>query len=562
MNTVYKWNEDSQLVNLFNAEIDALKRGFGGDFELIKLFEPEETDGRIVCVGNLIYELGKKQSIQINFPTKYPYAPPKIISVALNFAPDGRLLVPITPFHYGKGNQYGDGALCLFRNDFWDAREHNIGWTLRRAQKWLKSANSKEGFKPDEIVEEHAAPINHVGQVLLPKQISLPGEALTGELVLTQFKPNHFILVDNELTNSPFQLQINKESFKWYRLAQGVTFKSLFPVFNGDAIYRLFESHFGVNILEGGPTKNIALYIPDDDNPWHFFKLVIANNGFGGFQIVANYLLARTLSKELYLRTTNIFDDQILSTKRITIIGLGAIGSEVARSLARNGIGHFNLFDNDTFEVGNSVRHAADLYYIGESKVEVSKALIQRSNPNITVNSYRVDVLNDAGLLETSLSNSDLCIVLTGDESVDYLINDKYSTRFSIPFLFARVSAGAISGSIQIVDKQSACLRCLSMNDVDHLPKAKTKTIYSELKPEYGSCSSPALPGSEIDSKEIALQVSRISLQLLITDGIIYPKVLGKQYYWHGPFGSKVEPPFTWEIKSHDKNPDCKVCGR
>ncbi len=560
MNTVYKWHEDPELKNLFEAEIGALKRGLGGDFEIVKLFEPEETDGRIVCVGNLIYDSDRKHSIQINFPTKYPYAPPRIISVALNFAPDGRLLVPMAPVLFGKGNQYGDGALCLFRNDFWDSRLHNIGWTLRRAQKWLKSANSKEGFKPDEIVEEYAAPINHVGQVLLPKSINLPNEAETGELVLTQFKPNHFILVDNELTNSPFQLQINKESFKWYRLAPGVTFKSLFPVLNGETIYRLFESKFGVNILEGSPTKNVALYIPDDDNPWHFFKIIVANNGFGGAQIIANYLLARTLSKELYLRTTNIFDDQVLSSKRVTIIGLGAIGSEVSRSLARNGVGHFNLFDSDTFEVGNSVRHAADLYYIGEGKVDVVKAIIQRSNPNITVNTYRIDVLNDVGLLETSLSKSDLCVVLTGEDSVDYLINDKYHTQFPIPFVFARVSSGAISGSIQIVDKESACLRCLSLSNLDQLPKAKTKTLYSELKPEYGSCSSPALPGSEIDTKEIALQISRVVLQLLIPDGAFYPKLLGYQYYWHGPFGSETESPFTWEIKNHSKDADCKVC--
>jgi molybdopterin/thiamine biosynthesis adenylyltransferase len=562
MNTAYKWHEDPELANLFSAEIGVLKRGLGGDFELIKLFEPQEADGRIVCVGNLAYDPGKTQSIQITFPTKYPYAPPRIISVALNFAPDGTLLIPVAPFHFGKGNQYADGALCLFRNDFWDSGQHNIGWALRRAQKWLRSVNSKEGFKPDEVVEEHAAPINHIGQVLLPKEIDLPGEAQSGEFILTQFKPNHFILVDNELTNSPFQLQINKEAFKWYRLERGETFRSLLPILNGETVYKLFESRFGVNILEGSPTKNVALYIPDDDNSWHFFKLIVAN-GFGGIQIAVNYFLARTLSKELFLRTSTMFDDQVLATKNVTIIGVGAIGSEVSRSLARNGIGHFNLFDNDTFEVGNSVRHAADLYYIGESKVDVTKALIQRSNPNITVNTYRIDILNDTGLLEACLSKSHLCIILTGDESVDYLINDKYHARFSIPFVFARVSAGAISGSIQIVDGESACLRCLSMSNLDLLPKGNTKSLYSELRSEYGSCSSPALPGSEIDTKEIALQVSRIALQLLIPEGsITYPKVSGKQYYWHGPFGSDTELPFTWETKNYDKDPDCRVCGR
>jgi len=559
MSTIYRWHEDPELANLYDAEIGVLKRGLGGDFELVKLFEPGETDGRIVCIGNLIYDSGKKQSIQINFPTKYPYAPPRVTSVTLSFNKESVLLLPPQPFNFGKGNQYADAGLCLFRNDFWDYKQHNIGWVLRRAQKWLQSATSITGFKPEEIVEEYAAPINHTGQVLLPKRIDLP-ESQTGELVLTQFKPNYFILVDNQLTNSPFNLKVSKETFRWYRFKEGLTFKTLLPVFDSQSIFKLFESHFGENIIEGNQVKNVALYIPSDTNQWHFFKLILSNNGFG-VQINFQYFLARTLSEELYLRTANIFNDQILATKRVTIVGLGAIGSEVAKSLAKNGIGHFNLFDNDTFEVGNSVRHAADLYFVGESKVEVGKALIQRSNPNITINAYRIDILNDSGLLEESLSKSDLCLVLTGEDAVDYLINDKYSSRFPIPFVYARVSAWAVSGSIQIVDKESACLRCLSTKDLDRLPQPKTKTFYSELKPEYGSCSTPPLPGSEIDTKEIALQVSRISLQLLLPkENSTYPSLNGKQYYWHGPFGSETESPFTWEIKNHERVSNCKFC--
>lgn len=245
----------------------------------------------------------------------------------------------------------------------------------------------------------------------------------------------------------------------------------------------------------------------------------------------------------------------------MTIIGLGAIGSEVAKSLAKNGVGHFNLFDHDTFEIGNSIRHAADLFYIGEYKVDVVKQLILRSNPNISVNPYRVDILNDSGLLENSLRESDLCIILTAEDSVEYLINDFYIKNFNIPFIFARASMGAFSGAIQVVDTESACLRCLSKENLDYLPKPKAEIRLSELKPEYGSCSSPALPGSEIDTKEIALQVARISLQCLLNDeNSSYPKLLNKQLYWHGPYGSTEKEPFMWEMKNLKKSIDCTIC--
>ncbi|MEQ8534752.1 MAG: ThiF family adenylyltransferase, partial [Imperialibacter sp.] len=261
--------------------------------------------------------------------------------------------------------------------------------------------------------------------------------------------------------------------------------------------------------------------------------------------------------------SSTIFNDKLLGGKRVTIIGLGALGSEVGKSLARNAVGHFNLFDNDTFEIGNSVRHAADLFYIGENKVEVVKQLIQRSNPNITVNSYCLDVLDDNGQLEKSLLNSDLCLVLTGEDSVDYLLNDKYITNFHISLIFARVSAGGLSGSVQIVNHNSSCLRCLSKRGLDYLPKPKTDIQYSELKPEYGSCSAPAVPGSEIDTKEVALQVSRVALQVLLAnENANYSQLLGSQYYWHGPFGSSEQPPFTWEIKDYPKDKVCSICSQ
>lgn len=556
----YLWHEDPSYKNLYESEIDILKRGLTGEFNLIKLYDPTLVNGRIIALGELSFGENQKQGINIIFPTKYPYSPPRIISVSFAFDELGNVRESYLPFNFGKGNQYIDGALCLFPNELWNKDQHNIGWILRRAQKWLKSASSIEGFKLDEIVKESLPFTNHQGQVLIPKEIELPNNAKSGLITLTQFKPNHYVLEQNILPEPTFGLSINREIFKWYRFDKGIRLKTIFPILNAQNIISVFLNHFAENIVDGEQIKNVALYLPDEENPWHFFKFRIQIIG-NGVTITPQYFIARTISNELYLRTHDIFDDQILLKKRVTIIGLGSIGSEVAKSLAKNGVGHFNLFDMDTFEIGNSVRHAADLYYIGEYKANVVKQLVLRSNPNITVNSYNVNVLDDNGLLEKSLEESDLCLCLTAEDSVDYLINDHYLRKYNIPFIFARVSAGALSGSIQIVTKSTACLHCLSLHDVDKLPVPKGKIEFEELKPEFGSCSSPALPGSEIDTKEIALMVARVSLQsLLQNESSTYPKLSYDQYYWHGPYGSDEKEPFTWEMKNAGKHPDCKIC--
>lgn len=554
------WHKHPSFKNLFESEIGTLQRGLQGDFKLFQLNVPGQVESRVTALGELTFGKKQKQKIQITFPSKYPIAPPEVIACNFDVDKTSNIISQIQPLLFGKGNQYTNGKMCLFEQKFWNKDEHNIGWTLRRAQKWLVSAYSPEGFKKEDIVEELPPFIGHVGQVLIPKDIMPAVESNTGMFYLTQFKPNHYILEHNILQQSTFSLKINIEIFKWYSFDKGVTLKSLFPQLNGDAIVNVFKNYFGVNIIDGEQVKNVAFYLPDEENKWHFFKFIIQHTNIGT-KINVQYYVSHILSDELYLRTKDLFDDKILQQKKVTIVGLGAIGSEVAKSLAKNGVGHFNLFDMDTFEIGNSIRHAADLYYIGEKKVDVVKQLILRSNPNITVNTYPIDILNDTGLLENALSKSDLCIVLTAEDSVDYLINDFYIKNFSIPFVFARASIGAFSGAIQVVDSESACLRCLSKDNLDFLPKPKENVRLTEIKPEYGSCSSPALPGSEIDTSEIALQVARISLQcLLINEKSTYPQLLNKQFYWHGPYGSADKESFTWEMKNLRKHKDCKIC--
>ncbi|HUC81913.1 MAG TPA: ThiF family adenylyltransferase [Flavisolibacter sp.] len=547
------WYQQPGHKNLYSSEIELLQVGLDGDFELTELQQPN-AEGRIVATGWLQFEGGKKQPVRIIFPAKYPFSQPKVIPLLASQVG----AITDQPAMFQKGNQYIDGAMCLMRKDQWN-RSQNIGSILRRAQRWLLRATSPEGFPKDEIVEELPSLMMHIGQVLIPSGLRIPEGQKKGRLVLTQFKPNHYILEHNILSDTVFDLTMGQEVFLWFAFSRKYKFADIFPNNGIGNVLNVLQKQFA-QPPESISGKNIALFFPGDRQQWYFFKLQLVNAQTNINHI--HYLIGRSIEKELYHRTKDVFDDKILQKKRVTIIGLGALGSEVARSLARNGVGTFHLFDFDKFELGNSVRHAADLYYIGEPKVHVVRKLIAKSNPNIHVNAFEVDILDDAGILEESLANSDICLVLTAEESVDYLINEFYKNQFDIPFVFARVSAGGLSGAVQVVQKvKTACLRCLAKHGADTLPVPNNNSVYQELGPEYGSCSAPAVPGSEIDTKEIALQVSRISLQHLLEKfTTTYARRLGDQYYWHGPFGSKEQSPFTWETKVLEKHPDCELC--
>ncbi len=109
-------------------------------------------------------------------------------------------------------------------------------------------------------------------------------------------------------------------------------------------------------------------------------------------------------------------DRTALSTKRVAIIGLGAIGSFMADQLARSGVNHLHLVDYDTLRPGNLVRHLAGTSLVGATKTTAVENTItsnRTTSPTFTHDDSVLDVEDAAKLLE----EYDLVINATGDRS-------------------------------------------------------------------------------------------------------------------------------------------------
>lgn len=78
-----------------------------------------------------------------------------------------------------------------------------------------------------------------------------------------------------------------------------------------------------------------------------------------------------------------------LKEKRIAIVGLGAIGSMVAESLAHSGVSKIGLWDGDIIEPGNICRSIYNLADIGKSKVRAIENKIRCINPFIDTKEIR-----------------------------------------------------------------------------------------------------------------------------------------------------------------------------
>ena len=93
--------------------------------------------------------------------------------------------------------------------------------------------------------------------------------------------------------------------------------------------------------------------------------------------------------REQFARTQIIYgvsSMEKLYAAKVAVFGVGGVGGYVAEALARSGIGHLMLVDNDTVSVTNINRQIIALHStIGKSKVQVMKARCQDINPDITV---------------------------------------------------------------------------------------------------------------------------------------------------------------------------------
>lgn len=100
------------------------------------------------------------------------------------------------------------------------------------------------------------------------------------------------------------------------------------------------------------------------------------------------------LKEMMYARHTPLLAQKFEKAK-VAVAGLGGLGSNIAVSLARAGIGHLHLIDFDVVEPSNLNRQQYFISHLGINKTEAMKNLISQINPYIKVNCENIKVSED-----------------------------------------------------------------------------------------------------------------------------------------------------------------------
>jgi len=253
-----------------------------------------------------------------------------------------------------------------------------------------------------------------------------------------------------------------------------------------------------------------------------------------------------------YARQT-IFDDmdkegqKRLGNSCVVVIGCGAVGTVVATSLLRAGVGKIRIIDRDFIEYHNLQQHT--LFDEDDIKKQLPKAVaaerhLQKMNSSIEVEGVVANV--NYTNIESFVNGADL--ILDGVDNIEtrLLIND-VSLKHRIPWIYGEAVASR-GMTINIIPGQTACFQCVFANPFSYGTGYTTDTV-GVISPApffVGSFESveamKILVGvGEINREHIVIDVWKDTFhRLKVNHRSNCPACQGKYEFLEGKFGMKV----------------------
>lgn len=166
----------------------------------------------------------------------------------------------------------------------------------------------------------------------------------------------------------------------------------------------------------------------------------------------------------LYKRNKGLIELDILSKKRVLIIGLGSGGSPIAVELAKAGVGQFTIADFDRIELHNLSRHICTINDLGRLKTDAVADAIKGKNPYAIVDKLPIDVSKNLDILEKEIEKADIVMCCTDNNSSRFHTSELL-VKYGKVGLFGRAITRAEGGDVFIYRPKQPCYFCLLGSD-------------------------------------------------------------------------------------------------
>lgn len=165
-------------------------------------------------------------------------------------------------------------------------------------------------------------------------------------------------------------------------------------------------------------------------------------------------------SRQMLFDAISECGQRALLASRVTLIGCGALGTVIADTLVRAGVGFLRIVDRDFVEMNNlqrqvlfDERDAAD----GIPKAVAAAQKLSAANSTVTIEPVVADA--HPGTIETYIDGAQLILDGTDNFETRFLIND-VAVKHGLPWIYGACVA-ATGMVMPIVPRLTPCLRCI-----------------------------------------------------------------------------------------------------
>ncbi len=193
---------------------------------------------------------------------------------------------------------------------------------------------------------------------------------------------------------------------------------------------------------------------PENDQPSS------ANNGLSSVSATADSTSLDRYSRQVRFAPLSAEGQRKLLQARVLVCGCGALGTVLANTLVRAGIGHVRIVDRDFVDLSNLQRQVLfdeDDVAACLPKAVVAAEKLRKVNSSVTIEPIVADV--DHTNIEEFCRDVDCIVDGTDNFETRFLIND-VSIKHEIPWVYGGC-LGASGQTMTIVPGQTPCLRCL-----------------------------------------------------------------------------------------------------
>lgn len=285
--------------------------------------------------------------------------------------------------------------------------------------------------------------------------------------------------------------------------------------------------------------------------------------------------------QEIFSRFGGLIETDVLSNKKVFVVGFGSGGSHIGIECTKSGVMNFIIMDHDRLEIGNVSRHAAGISHVGRYKAYIAVDLIKDRNPYAKVQPFDEEAnWDNSDKLRTIIQQVHLVICATDNRESKRLIN-RFCVEEKTTCIFAGAFRRAYGGQILFVRPfKSLCYQCFCML----LPElAADQEISSRKQAErlaYTDRPVAIEPGLSNDIAPISNMVVKLTIQELLKetdttlrsldDDLVAPFYIwlnrrekGTQYENLEPLEFNVDGMhiLRWYGIDIERHPDCPVCG-